>query len=125
LPPPERTILVQMEQVKVSQWMTPHYLDTLNASLAVLDYSLNNISALVDLGLPVRQLYYLPILPYAMPHRKDTVRDIDVLFYGAASSPRRRAYLEVLSRRFNLRIETDLFGDDLRRLLDRTKVVVN
>lgn len=127
LPPPERRILMQMEQVRASEWVTPGYLDTLNASLAILDYAQANIGALATRGLPVRQLYFVPILPYRpeTPPSGPIDRDIELLFYGAATSDRRKRLLKALSERFNLRVETDLFGPDLLQVLGRTKVVVN
>ncbi|MBB5751953.1 hypothetical protein [Prosthecomicrobium pneumaticum] len=126
LPPLERTILFQMEQVRASQWVTPAYLSTLAAGLAVLDYSLDNIAALIEHGLPLKQLYHVPIEPPAMPATPPPPggQTIDVLFYGA-SNDRRRRYFEALRSHVELRVVTEVFGDDLYRLLRSAKVVVN
>ena len=130
LPPNDRTIMFQMEQGRVSHWFNPEYIRKLNSSLGVLDYSVENIRFLRENGLEMRQLYHVPIRPVALRPATDATqnpaaRDIDVLFYGAINSDRRRKYLDALSKNFNLRVESNIFGDELRALLRRAKVVVN
>lgn len=125
LPPAERRILFQMEQVRASNWMTPKYLADLQSSLAVLDYSHDNIDALQELGLSSRQLNFVPIRPHPMTPDKSSERDIDVLFYGATGCQRRRDFLDRLSEKMTVRIEDNIFGEELRALLNRTKVVIN
>ncbi len=125
MPPPDRTIIYQVEQVRASRWVDFNYLARLRNSLAVLDYATDNISALIERGIVLKQLYYVPIQPISNADQAQA-RDIDVLFYGATGgSPRRDAYLQALSKRLNIRIETNLFGAQIKSLLDRTKIVVN
>ena len=125
LPPLSKTILFQVEQVRASNWVEASYLDKLRQSLAVLDYSQDNIAALIDRGLTYKQLYFVPVRPIAAARKLNAQRDIDVLFYGAINSIRRSKYITALSDRVNLHVETNLFGDALGKVLDRTKVVVN
>ncbi len=125
LPPAERTIMVQMEQVRASRWVDAAYLERLGSSLAVLDYAHDNIAALIEDGLPAEQLYYLPVRPEVRDIAPNNVRDIDVLFYGSAASERRMQYIKALSGRVNLRVETDVFGPEMSALLERAKIVVN
>jgi hypothetical protein len=125
MPPPEKTIIMQVEQVRASSWVTPGYLDVLSKSLGVLDYSQDNIDALVLKGLPGRQLFYVPLIPYMDKVTQSETRDIDILFYGALQSARREKYLQALSEKYNIRVEINLFGEELRQVLRRTKVVVN
>ena len=125
LPPRERTIVYQVEQVRASPWVDTDYLERIRTCLAVLDYSTDNINALIERGLLLKQLFYVPIQPIVRADKKKT-RDVDVLFYGATGgSARRDAYLKALSKQVNVRIENKLFGDEIAALLDRTKVVVN
>lgn len=125
MPPPERTIIYQVEQVRASRWVDFGYLARLRNSLAVLDYSTDNITALIERGMVLKQLYYVPIQPTSQPDAAQT-RDIDVLFYGATGgSDRRDRYLNALSKWLNIRVENNLFGSQIKALLDRTKVVVN
>lgn len=125
LPPPDKRIMFQMEQIKASKWLNRAYLDMLSESLAILDYSTHNISALAERGINTAQLYYVPILPMDRKTQRVSTRDIDVLFYGATNCPRRQTYIDALQKRVNLRVETDTFGQDIREILNRTKVVVN
>lgn len=125
LPPPEKRILFQMEQVSASSWVDSAYMERMAESLAVFDYSKANIATLVDRNLSYKQLYFVPIRPMSLARPPESERDIDVLFYGAIASPRRGAYLNALAERVNLRVESDTFGPTLHGLLDRTKVVVN
>lgn len=125
MPPQDRTIVMQMEQVRASNWVTPKYLELISKSLAILDYSIDNIRSLIDRGLPSRQVFFLPLIPYRSVDGAAADKDIDVLFYGALSSRRRKEYLNALSGRFNVRVESNLFGEDLRRIISRSKVVVN
>lgn len=125
LPPPEKLIAVQVEQVRASRWVDDGYLGRLQNSLAILDYSRDNIDALIKRGIPSKQIYYMPIRPMRREERPRTERDIDVLFYGAIGSERREQYINALAKRVNLRVVSDTFGPALRDLLDRTKIVVN
>ncbi|OYU18734.1 MAG: hypothetical protein CFE34_08975 [Rhodobacteraceae bacterium PARR1] len=124
LPPPEKAILMQMEQVRASRWVTPAYLARLRDSLAVLDYAVENIAALIEQAIPQKQLYFVPMRPFARPDARAT-RDIDLLFYGAIASERRQEYLAALRARFPLTTVAEVFGDQMRATLDRAKVVVN
>jgi protein-L-isoaspartate O-methyltransferase/GR25 family glycosyltransferase involved in LPS biosynthesis len=125
LPPPGKLIVVQMEQVRASRWVDDAYLARMHASLAVLDYSRDNIAALTERGLPFKQLYFVPIRPLRRAAPQNTERDIDVLFYGAIASERRGRYITALREKLNLRVESDTFGPALRDILDRTKIVAN
>lgn len=124
LPPPEKAIMMQMEQVRASRWVTPGYLARLRDSLAVLDYALDNIAALVEQSVPQKQLYFVPMRPFAQPDA-GAKRDIDLLFYGAIASERRQRYLAALRAHFPLTTVAEVFGDAMRAHLDRAKVVVN
>lgn len=125
LPPPTKLILVQMEQVRASSWVNDAYMDRLRSSLAVLDYSRDNIAALTSRGLPSEQMYFVPIRPLHRHNLPTVDRDIDVLFYGAIASERWGHYINALRKKLNLKVETDTFGPALRDILDRTKIVVN
>lgn len=125
MPPLERCFLFQMEQVRASRWVDGFYLGRLRGCLGVIDYAFDNITALIERGLLLKQLFYVPIQPFAKPKALTAERDIDVLFYGAQGSPRRDRYLAALSKRVKVRVETNLFGDQITDLLSRAKVVVN
>ncbi len=124
LPPQYKRIVFQLEQSGVSHWFTPAYLRSLNSSLAIFDYSLENIDYLLKNGSAFKSIFHLPIRPTEL-RREGKDRDIDVLFYGALGKSRRREILAELGKHHNVRIESNLFGEALADLLDRAKVVVN
>ncbi|PRF64474.1 hypothetical protein C6Q09_24600 [Burkholderia multivorans] len=130
LPPGERRIAFQMEQSVSSRWFTDDYLKTLEGSLAVLEYSLKNIEFLDSKGIRYPHVHYLPV-GASHDFKADIVAEPiekkwDLLFYGdAKSSPRRRQMLETLQKHFNVRICSEVFGDDVAREIRRARVVVN
>ncbi len=130
LPPGERRIVFQMEQSVSSRWFTGKYLQMLRGSLAVLEYSLKNIEFLDINGISYPDIHYLPVgsSPKYMANvvAQHFEKKWDVLFYGdAKSSPRRRRMLEALQRYFDVRICSEVFGEDMAREICRARVVVN
>lgn len=134
LPPGEKRIAFQMEQSVSSRWFTPEYLQVLENSLAVLDYSQTNLAYLDDNGVAYPHTYHVPIggmpgYPDWLRHQGEAVvtpsEHCDVLFYGDVNAPRRQALLQTLGERFNLRIEGNLFGPALRRAVAGAKVIIN
>jgi GR25 family glycosyltransferase involved in LPS biosynthesis len=124
LPPQYKRIVFQLEQSGVSHWFTPAYFRQLNSSLAIFDYSLENIDYLLKNGSAFKTIFHLPIRPTDLGRTRKT-RDIDVLFYGALGKSRRHEILRAPGKHHNIRIESNLFGAELTDLLDRAKVVVN
>lgn len=127
---PASYIAFQMEQSVSSRWFDDAYIKRLSEALAVMDYSLTNLRYLQEnAGLGHKQLYYVPIsnLP---PGTLDTTvpsaaPEYDVVFYGDANTPRRRAFLEAIEQRFSLLRVSEVFGDELYAQLRRARVVVN
>ena len=134
LPPGEKRIAFQMEQSVSSRWFTPEYLKLLENSLAVLDYAQTNLAFLEGKGIAYPHTYLVPIGGlsdyggYLAAHGQQMPgcdEPCDVLFYGDVNAPRRKAMLQALRERFNLRVEGDLFGPALRRAVASARVVVN
>ncbi len=134
LPPREKRIVFQMEQSVHPRWFTPDYLNILYNSLAVFDYSVQNIGFLVQKGIPANMIFHVPLSP--VPHYPGTAysRDLnhshsaggcDVLFYGDLQNKRRQAFIKVLNKHFDVRAERSLYGQDLWRAMAHAKVVVN
>lgn len=130
LPPGERRIAFQMEQSVSSRWFTDDYLRTLEGSLAVLEYSLKNIEFLDSKGIKYPHVHYMPV-GSSRDYMADAVaqpveKKWDVLFYGdAKSSPRRRQMLETLQKHFDVRICSEVFGEDMAQAIRQARVVVN
>lgn len=127
LPPGEKRIIYQLEQSSSSRWFSDTYISAMENSLAVFDYALENIEFLETKGLAFPQIYYVPIgasKTYAAESSKE--KDIDVLFYGDyKSSERRRALLDKASATFNVTRADSLFGEDIKSLIARSKLVLN
>jgi hypothetical protein len=134
LPPPEKRIVFQMEQSVHPRWFTPEYLNILYNSVAVFDYSAQNIQFLIQQGLPVDMIFHVPLSPvpnYPGAEFSSALADsesehaCDVLFYGDLKNKRRQAFLKVLGEHFDVRAERGLYGQDLWRAMAHAKVVVN
>jgi hypothetical protein len=134
LPPPEKRIVFQMEQSVHPRWFTPEYLNILYNSVAVFDYSAQNIQFLTQQGLPVDMIFHVPLSPVpdypgaefsSEVTDSDSAHTCDVLFYGDLKNKRRQAFLKVLREHFDVRAERSLYGQDLWRAMAHAKVVVN
>ena len=122
-------VAFQMEQSVSSRWFTSDYMRMLENSFAIFDYSMTNIAFLKESGLSLKQIYYVPIGPLpslldAAPHGGDA-DDYDVVFYGDANNERRQRYLAELRKRFRVRVVSEIFGEELYRILSGAKLVVN
>ncbi len=134
LPPREKRIVFQMEQSVHPRWFTPEYLNILYNSVAVLDYSAQNIQFLIRQGIPPDMIFHVPLSPVAhypgaefasALNASKSERTCDVLFYGDLKNKRRQAFLKTLSDHFDVRAERSLYGQDLWRAMAHAKVVVN
>ena len=131
---PKNYVAVQMEQCVNARWFTPEYLAILDRALAILDYSSINIEYLISQGIPLQKIFYMPIgilpeydkyLSGAGHDLPETGREIDVLFHGDPDCERRKSYLKALDKRFNLYIASEISGEKMLALINRSKVIVN
>ena len=125
LPSGEKLISFQMEQSINERWFTQSYLEILENSFAVLDYSLVNVDFLSGKGINYPHLYYLPV--GTLDQRSGSCdKNIDVLFYGdSKSSKRRREMLDALCSEFNVYVASEVFGSEMTDLIRRSKLVIN
>lgn len=131
---PARYVVFQMEQSVSSRWFDADYARILNNAEAVLDYSKLNLAYLQEQqSVPFAKLYYLPIsnlpvnsLSTSQENPADyDVCDYDVVFYGDVHNPRRKLFLDAISKQFKTLIVSEVFGDALYAQLQRAKVLVN
>ncbi|WP_084454981.1 class I SAM-dependent methyltransferase [Comamonas composti] len=137
LPPGQQRIAFQMEQSVSSRWFTSKYISILEESLAVLDYAQSNLRFLGDKGISYPHTFLLPI--GGLPSYSNVIwqqgrenndddeknKKCDVLFYGDINAPRRQEMLNVLRQNFNVRVEGNLFGEDLYLAIKGASLVVN
>ena len=131
---PWNFMVYQLEQLEASLWLTKRYFCLLERAIKVFDYSERNINLLkeIDYCCPDK-LHFSPIYP--VENYNDDIlkldncygeKDIDILFYGTVlQSERRVRYLAELEKQFNIRIVTEVFGDEVLFLIQRAKIVVN
>lgn len=123
---PSTYIAYQLEQSVSSRWFTDDYIKKLHHSYAIFDYSLDNIKFLQSKGLYYQQMYYMPLAYLdAYSEVNDVDEEYDILFYGDANNERRREYLNVLSKKFKLKIVSEVFGEELYKEISKAKIVVN
>lgn len=127
LPPAHQRIIFQMEQSTSTRWFTPSYLDSLRDSMAVLDYSTVNISALTQLGIPKGKMHYLPIgANPQLTFTAVTTKSYDFVFYGDySSSERRKKFVQALQVKYSVLILQDVFEEDLYQGITSAKAVIN
>jgi hypothetical protein len=120
-------IAFQMEQSVSSRWFSKEYFDSLESAAFVLDYSIRNILFLRENKLAFSHVYYLPIgyLSSYCSHAKGRPLETDVLFYGDANNDRRRGILAHLRSRFQVRVISEVFGEELIEAIARARIVVN
>ena len=128
LPPGEKRIVFQMEQSVSSRWFTDAYFETLNSSLAVLEYALVNIEFLEKKGIAYPHIYYLPVGASISYFYLTNVfeKKYDIIFYGDSNSSfRRQNMVDALKKQFNVRVVSEVFGHEMRELIRQARVVVN
>lgn len=134
LPPGEKRIAFQMEQTVSNRWFDRRYLDILENSRAVLDYSLANLAYLAQRGIVYPHVFHVPLgavinYPAARGLVVQTAVPDDsapqVLFYGDPNAPRRQAFLAELQRHVPVQVVSNLFGPELQAAIARARVVVN
>jgi hypothetical protein len=125
---PKNYIAYQFEQAH-SSWFTDDYINLLNGSIEIWDYSEYNIQHFR--GEFTRPHIFVPIgtVEHSIDISNQT-RDIDVLFYGEYSrSDRRTEFLTDIKKLRPIRVvdgrNIHMFGSDIVDLLKRTKVVLN
>jgi hypothetical protein len=128
---PSRYIAYQVEQSINDRWFDNDYIQKLSSADYILDYSEENIDYLIEKGVPLSKLYYMPI---TQTKDKDSVyfqqirfedKDIDLLFYGDMNCKRRCDILNSLENEFNCVFVMEVFGDELRALIRRSKIILN
>ncbi len=128
LPPANKRLIFQLEQSVSSRWFTPEYMNALNDSFGVLEYSLTNIEFLANNGINYPKVHYLPI---GASTDADTLnvkepKEYDFIFYGdSLSSERRRIFLKKLQEKYSVKVCNDLFGAELYALIRKAKIVIN
>lgn len=120
---PENSIIVNMEQLHDdSQWNTSWYRDLLS-KMKVIDYNVHNqkwLQSRLNINVPIMTLGWCSSLLYC----NEVEKDIDVLFYGGVNDRRVKFLQELVEYKLVVR-NNNLFGDEKRQLIERSKIVIN
>ncbi len=128
LPPDEKRVIFQLEQSVSSRWFTPEYFKILENSVAVLEYSLVNISFLAENSIAYPHVFYLPIGTSIQksPVTSQPEKKYDFVFYGDYySSPRRGKMLDALKNRFSVKFCNNSFGNEMHEIIRSARAVIN
>lgn len=123
---PHNYLTFQMEQSVSSRWFTEEYFKRLKNAKFVFDYATPNLEYLQEKEIPFNQLYYLPIgtLP-SQELSTSNKYEYDISFYGDPNCERRAFFLEKLKEKFSVQVISEVFGDELYSLLNKSKIIVN
>ena len=127
LPPAKKSISFQLEQLQSNRWMSLDYLEFLRESLAVVEYSKENIPILFENGITYPKLFFCPIgitTSRISEQKSHNNSDGAYLFYGELNQ-RRREILSEISKKYTVRIEQNLFGHSLIKAIRESKAVIN
>ncbi|MCK9187595.1 glycosyltransferase [Acidithiobacillus sp.] len=121
----DNIVIYNFEQVDGnSQWFDTGYMDLLKKYI-VWDYSQVNIKNLEAHG--IDNIVHVPLGYHRCLERveKKNNKDIDILFYGAVNARRKKIIDELLGMNVAVVAVTGVYGVELDKLLERSKVVVN
>jgi hypothetical protein len=127
-------IVFQLEQTTSARWFTPEYIDYMNGSLAVFEYSQFNVDGLIQNGVDPQKIYYVPLGGSAKVFNQSTksrarslTRDKKTMAYGwFTDSPRREKFVEYAREKMpSLIVHTDVFGEEMANELESSDVVVH
>lgn len=119
----------QVEQTISSRWFTAEYFRSLQNSCVILDYALQNVEFFhrpenEDIR---SRVFYVPLdyYPHYLPEAAPEEKEYDVLFYGSIAGERRGKLLEAVGKKYNLKIVSELYGEELYREIRKAKIVLN
>ena len=123
---PKNYIAFQLEQSISSRWFNDEYIARLKRSIAIFDFSLTNIEYLQTQGIPSGKIFYMPISPTDRAEKIENHNyEYDVLFYGDVHSDRREKFLNKIQEKFDVKIISNLFGEELKKELEKARIVLN
>ena len=121
---PINYISFNFEQSTYEPTFTDKYIQMLDESLAILDYTKINIEYLKKRGIPAEKLYCLPMCPECCDDEIIEHKSTDCIFYGGRSA-RRQAILPELQQSTSLQVIENVYGDALEQILKKSGIIVN
>lgn len=127
-------IVFQLEQTTSNRWFTPEYINYMNNSLAVFEYSHFNLDRLREFGVDPQKIYLVPlggstrILKQSIGSRsKENSATKKIVAYGDFSgSPRRAKFVKyAMDNTPSFVVYSEIFGETMAQELDSSEVVVH
>jgi hypothetical protein len=127
-------IVFQLEQTTSTRWWTPEYINYMNNSLAVFEYSKFNVDKLIQFGVDSKKIYHVPlggstnVFSQSMKSRaKALTHDKKIIAYGwFTGSPRRERFTKYANEQMpSLIVHADLFSEAMAKELESSDVVVH
>ena len=123
MPEKNKYIIYQLEQKEQSNFINKEVLLKIQNSLCTFDYSHSNIQSFDRKKYNNILFQPMPIkVNYGNGHNE--IKIYDLLFYGSLSG-RRRKILSFLKDRYNIFITNSLFGSDIEKIINRSKIIIN
>lgn len=121
---PKYYFAFQLEQSVSQRWMTSDYYDKLKKAIAIIDYSIDNVSFFIKKGFDYKDIYYIPVRPLNIKN-SDTDYLYDVIFYGDDNCERRKRIINELQKHFSVKICKEMYGEELENELKKAKIAIN
>lgn len=127
-------IVFQLEQTTSARWFTKEYIEYMNNSLAVFEYSLFNVDNLARLGVGSQKIHYVPlggstkVFSQSMRSRAGVlITGKKIMAYGSfTGSPRRERFVNyVIEKMPSLIVYSEVFGEAMAKELESSDVVVH
>jgi glycosyltransferase involved in cell wall biosynthesis len=132
---PPKFIAYQTEQTISDKWFQPEHMKKLRSALSIIDYSENNLDFFIKNGFDKNKLFHFPfcyfenyknfLINQKIIPNKNYEKKYDVVFYGDPRCERRKAYLNELSKDFDIKIICGVFGTDVITELLQAKTILN
>lgn len=117
--PPRKYIFYQMEQ-NTSSYFTDKYINLMNNSLKIFDFSKCN-----NIYYDKINLKKLFLTPFPLPKLIEVFdNDYDILFYGQMNK-RRENILKSLDKDFKIIYKNKIFGNEKNNLIKKCKIILN
>jgi hypothetical protein len=121
---PKNYILYNFEQLNINYYDKDKYITLSRNAKLILDYSLVNENIWKNGNLVVYHLPWGPVKSLFNPNKVIIEKDIDILFVGVIND-RRKKILDIIDKKYNLVILSNVFRDDLETYMRRSKICIN
>jgi len=130
---PKNYIIYQLEQKDISKWINKKYELSIYHSIKTFDYSESNIKKFHPTIIKKMIYYPIPLISIEKLYNINTSSisikpKNDILFYGSMNDIRslKLKYLNnLLNPKYNIRIITNLYGDQLIYEILNSKIILN